>query len=265
MRIRGKKVIRASVQVGEVGTATAGDQDLLANAIGAFEDDDTPASLASLDGAHQASSACSENDDVVVVDHGEMRLAAGAPQVQFQVWIGVALLAILVRFEQRAIQAATPPRELEKEFGSQLKEPGRGCIHHLREGGTADIAIDGLRAEKLGMVEDVEALKPKLNRLRFAQAQMLEKGHIVVVHPRSVKEAPSGRPRRTQVVLAELASIEIRTSVAWIVVQVECAARVVGLVDAEIIDAIRFRPEQRIVTIIDKSHGHTGAEVRDPR
>jgi hypothetical protein len=40
------------VQVGEIATASAGDQDLLANAIGAFQYGNTAAALSRLDGAH---------------------------------------------------------------------------------------------------------------------------------------------------------------------------------------------------------------------
>jgi hypothetical protein len=62
----------------------------------------------------------------------------------------------------------------------------------LAEGGTADIAIDGLRSEKLSVVENVEVFEPKLQRRRFRQAYILEKRDIVIVHPRPVKKAPFG-------------------------------------------------------------------------
>ena len=64
-----KKIFRAGVQVGEIAAAAAGDQDFLADSIGAFEHQDAPSALAGFDGTHQAGSACSENDDVVFLIH----------------------------------------------------------------------------------------------------------------------------------------------------------------------------------------------------
>ena len=59
-----KKVLWAGMQVSEIAAAAAGDQNFLADAIRAFEHQDTPAPLAGFNGAHQASRARSENDDV---------------------------------------------------------------------------------------------------------------------------------------------------------------------------------------------------------
>src|SRR5258708_3040636 len=64
-----KKVLRAGVQVSEVATAAAGDQDFFADSIRAFEYQDTPTPLPGFNGTHQASSAGSENDDVVFLIH----------------------------------------------------------------------------------------------------------------------------------------------------------------------------------------------------
>ena len=69
MSIGRKKVLRASVQVSEIATAAAGDEDLFADSIRAFEYQDMPAPLSGFNGTHQASSAGSENDDVVFLIH----------------------------------------------------------------------------------------------------------------------------------------------------------------------------------------------------
>ena len=45
---------------------------------------------------------------------------------------------------------------------------------HLAKAGTANIAVDGLRSEELGMVEHVETFQPKLQRLRFGYTHVLE-------------------------------------------------------------------------------------------
>jgi hypothetical protein len=54
------------VQVGEDAAASAGNQNLLADSIGAFEHYDAASALTGFDGAHQAGGACSEDDYVVV-------------------------------------------------------------------------------------------------------------------------------------------------------------------------------------------------------
>ncbi len=80
MRIGGKEILRAAVQVGEIAAAAAGDQDFLADSIGAFEHQNTPAALAGFNGTHQAGRAGSENDDVVFPIHAGMSLAGAARQ-----------------------------------------------------------------------------------------------------------------------------------------------------------------------------------------
>src|SRR5208282_5270910 len=99
-------------------------------------------------------------------------------------------------------------RSLEKEFRAQLHQAGRISIHDLAEGGTADTAVDGLRSEELSVIEHVEHFEPQLEGLRFSQAYVLEKGHIIVVQARSGEEAAFGSARRAQRVLAELGNIE---------------------------------------------------------
>jgi hypothetical protein len=63
------------MQVSEVAAAAAGDQDFFADSIRAFEYQDTPAPLPGFNGTHQASSASSENDDIVFLIHARMSLA----------------------------------------------------------------------------------------------------------------------------------------------------------------------------------------------
>jgi len=64
-----KKVLWARVQVGEVAAAAAGDQNLLADSVRAFEYQDAPAPLPGFNGTHQASGSGSENNDVVFLIH----------------------------------------------------------------------------------------------------------------------------------------------------------------------------------------------------
>jgi hypothetical protein len=54
VRIRGIKILRAAMEISEIATASAGDQDLFACAIGALQDYDAPTARTGLNRAHQA-------------------------------------------------------------------------------------------------------------------------------------------------------------------------------------------------------------------
>ncbi len=58
------------MQVGEVAAASAGDEDLLADAVGVFEQGDAASAVAGGEGAHQTGGAGAEDDRVVGVGHG---------------------------------------------------------------------------------------------------------------------------------------------------------------------------------------------------
>ena len=121
---------------------------------------------------------------------------------------------------------------LEEIFRAQLHKAGRIGADNLAEGGAADIAVNGLRPEKLGVIEHVERFDPKLEGFRFGQPHGLRQGHVVIVHARPREEAPRGGAGRAQGVVAELGGVEIRLPVAGIMVQSERPAIVVRLIDA---------------------------------
>ena len=52
------------MQVGEIAAPAAGDEDLLADAIGMLQHGDPAATFAGFDGTHQAGRAAAENDHV---------------------------------------------------------------------------------------------------------------------------------------------------------------------------------------------------------
>ncbi len=97
MRIRGKKILRAGVQIGEIAAAAAGDQDLLPDSIRAFEHQHTASALAGFDGTHQPGSTASENDDVIVLIntlinvliHAEISLTKRRTAVRFDMLIKI--------------------------------------------------------------------------------------------------------------------------------------------------------------------------------
>jgi hypothetical protein len=56
---------------------------------------------------------------------------------------------------------------LKGELGSNLNQPWAGRADDLPEVGAADVAVHRRRAIELGVVEDVECLKPQFHRMGF--------------------------------------------------------------------------------------------------
>src|SRR5437899_11660899 len=77
VRIVRDKVFRLTMKVGEIAAATAGYQNLFANAPGAFEHSHAPAPLPCLDSAHEPSRTAAENNYVKVVCHDQRWPRAG--------------------------------------------------------------------------------------------------------------------------------------------------------------------------------------------
>lgn len=69
MRICRQEIVRTAIQIGEVTAASAGNEDLLADAIGVFEHSDATSALASREGTHQAGRASAKNDRVKIAGH----------------------------------------------------------------------------------------------------------------------------------------------------------------------------------------------------
>ena len=72
MRIGGDKVFGCGVNIGEIATASAGNQDFLANAIGALQHGDAPSAFAGLHGTEQPGVSGAENQSVKFVDQGSI-------------------------------------------------------------------------------------------------------------------------------------------------------------------------------------------------
>ena len=68
VRIGREKIFRRDVEVGEIAAAAAGNENFFADAIAVFDDDNAPATLARLDGAHQPRGAAAD-DRYVEVNH----------------------------------------------------------------------------------------------------------------------------------------------------------------------------------------------------
>ena len=71
VRICGEEIVGPCMQVREVATASAGDEDLFARAFGALENGDATTAAAGLERGDEAGRACTENEDIEVVGfHG---------------------------------------------------------------------------------------------------------------------------------------------------------------------------------------------------
>src|SRR5580692_9722475 len=121
--------------------------------------------------------------------------------------------------------------DLESELRTQLNQAGRGGADNLAEGRTADVAVNRLRPEELGVVENVERFDAELERLRFGQSQVLEQRHIEVLHAGTVEIAARGVARRTERVIAEQRRIEIGPGVSGIRVQIQRTGRDIRFID----------------------------------
>src|SRR4051812_43172489 len=69
MWISGDEVLRAAMQVGEVATPAAGDQNLFADALGVLQHRHVPTALARFDSAHQTGRTAAENQHIQVALH----------------------------------------------------------------------------------------------------------------------------------------------------------------------------------------------------
>jgi hypothetical protein len=67
--IRGDKVFRLAMKIGEVAAPAAGDQDFFASTRGSLKDGNAPAALPCFNGAQQASGTSAENYGIIVVSH----------------------------------------------------------------------------------------------------------------------------------------------------------------------------------------------------
>jgi len=75
--IRRDKVFGPAMQIGEIAASTAGDENFLSQAVGAFEHGHATAALAGFDGAHQACCASAEDECIEGVGHESKRRLRG--------------------------------------------------------------------------------------------------------------------------------------------------------------------------------------------
>lgn len=62
-----------------------------------------------------------------------------------------------------------------------------------------------------------------------------------------------------------MGGVEVRPAIAGIAIEIERTTIVIRFIDTIVVDAIRLRPEQRIVPVLDERHRQTRTEMGDPR
>src|SRR5258708_20597318 len=96
-------------------------------------------------------------------------------------------------------QAASPSGRLAAHLDSEMQfkrslHDARCCrADHLTKRRATDVAVNGVRAEKLRVVQRVEGLKAKFQRSRLRQLRSLQQGDVPVTH-----QDPIGRPTSHQ-------------------------------------------------------------------
>src|SRR5208283_1490028 len=131
-------------------------------------------------------------------------------------------------------------RSLKQKFCADLNESRRRRTHDLPKRRAVDIPIDRLRSKKLRVVECIERFDSELQRLSFGQTEIFQQRQIEVVYSRPVEESPPGRSWSSQRILAELQCVEIGSAISGIMIKIKRASIVVWLINAIIVDAVRF-------------------------
>jgi hypothetical protein len=81
---------------------------------------------------------------------------------------------------------------LEQQLQSNLRNARVFGSRHITKQSAAEVPH---RSTKLGVVEDIETLKPELQDLRFRDVGLLQKGQIPIVQARPMEEAFSRGPQ----------------------------------------------------------------------
>jgi len=83
MLVCGEEVFRLAMKISEVAAASAGDQDFLANFVGAFEHSDMASAFAGLDGAKQPGGSGAKNQSVKFMNQGRISSNCVVPVAEF--------------------------------------------------------------------------------------------------------------------------------------------------------------------------------------
>lgn len=125
VRIGRNKILRRAVNISEIASAAARDQNLLAQAVGVLEHGCAAAALAGLDGAHQAGSPASENYCVKGMLH-EITCRTGSGGV-IRIFPADAYAHIASAVDRSARQTSYADKEQAR---GQLRHGSQRPLHH---------------------------------------------------------------------------------------------------------------------------------------
>ena len=115
------------------------------------------------------------------------------------------------------------------------------------------------RTVKLRVVEGVKSLQAQFEGFRFGELEVLLQRQIVIVDPRPGEESAAAVPDRAERRQTEERRIEVRVSIARVVIQIERTVRIFKFIDGQIVDAVSLRSQQGSVLVIVERHREAGA------
>src|SRR5258708_40283813 len=105
------------------------------------------------------------------------------------------------------------------QFKGNLNDTGCCRADRLTKRRATDVAVNGVRAEKLRVVQRVEGLKAKFQRSRLRQLRSLQQGDVPVIHSRSVERPARNASGHAELREAERGWIEVGQAVSGIGVE----------------------------------------------
>jgi hypothetical protein len=104
-----------------------------------------------------------------------------------------------------------------------LHEARRHRADDLAEGRVIDVAVNGIRAEELCVIECVERFQTEFEHFGLGEVGIFQQRNIPIVHSRPIKEPARGRTGRAERWRAEKRCNEIRPAVSRIVIELQRA------------------------------------------
>lgn len=113
----------------------------------------------------------------------------------------------------------------------------------------ADVAIDGVAAIELGMIEDVEHFETQFKRTRLGKVRYLVQRHVEVVDAGAIEVAALGVALRSESIGTECIRVEKQFTLARVAVDFVPRAVVLGHIDARSVDTIVLDLHQIVVAL----------------
>jgi hypothetical protein len=146
-----------------------------------------------------------------------------------------------------------------------LHEARRHRADDLAEGRVIDVAVNGIRAEELCVIESVERFQTEFEHFGLGEVGIFQQRNIPIVHSRPIKEPARGRTGRAERWRAEKRCIEIRPAVSRIVIELQRAGGNIEVSEPVAVHSVVEASDQSGVVGIDQRHRKPTAETSDTR